>query len=102
MAVEAIEKNKNLSIRAVARLYNVPEATIRYRRTGRSVRRDLLANSRKLTDLEERTIVQYILELDVRVFPPRLRGMEDMANYLLRERDAPPVGKFWARNFVKR
>ena len=80
MAVEAIGKNKNLSIRAAARLYNVPEATIRHRRTGRSARRELPANSRKLTDLEERTIVQYILELDARAFPPRLRGVEDMAN----------------------
>ncbi|EAQ93003.1 hypothetical protein CHGG_01238 [Chaetomium globosum CBS 148.51] len=102
MAVEAIGKNKNLSIRAAARQYNVPEATIRHRCTGRSARRDLPANSRKLTDLEERTIVQYILELDARAFPPRLRGVEDMANHLLRERDAPPVGKLWAHNFVKR
>ena len=102
MAVEAIGKNRNLSIRAAARLYNVLEATIRHRRTGWSARRDLPANSRKLTDLEERTIVQYILELDARAFPPRLRGVKDMANHLLRERDAPPVGKLWAYNFVKR
>ncbi|EAQ88886.1 hypothetical protein CHGG_05505 [Chaetomium globosum CBS 148.51] len=34
--------------------------------------------------------------------PPTLRGVEDMANHLLRERDAPPVGKLWAHNFVKR
>ncbi|EAQ83007.1 hypothetical protein CHGG_10825 [Chaetomium globosum CBS 148.51] len=71
MAVEAIGKNKSLNIRAAARLYNVPEATIRHRRTGPSPRRDLPANSH-------------------------------MANHLLRERDAPPVGKLWAHNFVKR
>ena len=59
-------------------------------------------NSRKLTDLEERTIVQYILELDVPTFPPRLRGVEDIANHLLYERDTPPIGKLWAHNFVKR
>ena len=28
--------------------------------------------------------------------------MEDMANRLLCIRDAPPVGKLWAYNFVKR
>jgi hypothetical protein len=28
--------------------------------------------------------------------------MEDIANQLLRVRDAPPVGKLWAHNFVKR
>ncbi|KAJ6437614.1 LOW QUALITY PROTEIN: transposase-like protein [Purpureocillium lavendulum] len=32
----------------------------------------------------------------------RLRGVEEMANHLLRVRDAPPVGKNWASKFVKR
>jgi hypothetical protein len=102
LALEAIKQSENLSIRAVAKLYNVPEATIRHRRKGRAARRDVLANSRKLTDLEEKSIVQYITELSTRAFPPRLSGVEDMANHLLRERDAPPVGKRWAHNFVKR
>ena len=31
-----------------------------------------------------------------------MRGVEDMANQLLRVRDTPPVGKLWAHNFVKR
>jgi len=47
-------------------------------------------------------IIQYITELFTRAFPPRLRFVEDMANRLLRERDALPVGKLWAHNFVKR
>jgi hypothetical protein len=55
-----------------------------------------------LTDLEEEAIVQYILELCARSFPPRLCGVEDMANQLLRARDASDVGKRWAINFVKR
>ena len=38
----------------------------------------------------------------MRSFPPRLCGVEDMANQLLYVRDAPPVGKLWAYNFVKR
>lgn len=52
--------------------------------------------------MEEKTIVQYILELCARVFHPRLYYVEDIANRLLRERDASPVGKRWAYNFVKR
>jgi hypothetical protein len=47
-------------------------------------------------------LVQYILELSERAFPPSLRGVEDIANQLLRVRDAPPVGKLWAHNFVQR
>jgi hypothetical protein len=60
-----------------------------------------MPKSRRLTDSEEEAIVQYITELYMRSFPPRLRGVEDMANYLLHVRDAPPVGKLWAHNFIK-
>jgi hypothetical protein len=55
-----------------------------------------------LTDLEESVIVQYILELDSKGFPPRLSGVEDMANRILAQRDAPRVGVNWASTFVKR
>ena len=44
-------------------------------------------------DLEEQTIVQYVIELSIHVFPPRLYNVEDIANYLRRERNMPPVGK---------
>ncbi|KAF6515583.1 hypothetical protein HZS61_004324 [Fusarium oxysporum f. sp. conglutinans] len=47
-------------------------------------------------------IVQFILDLDSRGFPPRLRCVEEMANRLLADRKMPPVGKRWASNFVKR
>ena len=102
MALEALQNDKNLTERAAAKIYGVDRRTLGRRRAGKPARRDMPVNSRKLTDLEERTIVQYILELDARAFPPRLRGVEDMANHLLYERDAPPVGKLWAHNFVKR
>jgi hypothetical protein len=55
-----------------------------------------------MTDLEESVILEYILDLDCKGFPPRLSGVEDMANRLLADRDAPRVGTRWAANFVKR
>ncbi|KAL2125942.1 hypothetical protein VTI74DRAFT_2180 [Chaetomium olivicolor] len=76
--------------------------TLIRRRAGRPARRDTTPNSRRLTNSEERAIVQHVIELSARAFPPRLRGVEDMANQLLRARDAPPVGKLWAHNCVKR
>ena len=100
LALEAIQNDKHLSLRAAAKLYNILYNTLRDRRAGKPARRDILANSRCLTDLEEQTIVQYITELATRAFPPMLRGVEDMANHLRRERDMPPVGKRWAHNFV--
>ena len=102
LTLAALQNDKKLSLRAMTKLYNVPVTTLYYRRAGRLARRDLLANSRRLTDSEEKAIVQYVLELYTRSFPPRLCGVEDMANQLLRVRDAPPVGKLWAHNCVKR
>ena len=102
LALEALQNDKKLSLRAVAKLYNVPVTTLYDRRAGRTARRDSPVNSKKLTKSEEEAIVQYVLELDARSFPPRLRSVEDMANQLLRVRDAPPVGKLWAHNFVNR
>ena len=102
LALKALQKDKKLSLRAAASIYNVSRTTLTIRRDGRTSRYDTPVNSRKLTDLEERTIVQYITKLCIRAFPPRLANMEDIANRLLCARDAPPVGKLWAHNFVKR
>jgi hypothetical protein len=102
LALEALENDRDLKVATAAKIYHVDRSTLRRRRAGRPARRDTQANSRCLTDLEEQTIVQYITELATRAFPPTLRGVEDMANHLRRERDAPPVGKRWAHNFVQR
>jgi len=102
LAIEALKNNPKLTLRCAATIYNVPPMTLSARRDGRPTRRDIPANSRKLTDLEEKTIVQYIIKLYTRAFHPRLSYVKDIANRLLRERDAPPVGVQWAHNFVKR
>ncbi|ENH66612.1 hypothetical protein FOC1_g10001294 [Fusarium oxysporum f. sp. cubense race 1] len=69
---------------------------------GVQARSDCIPNSRKLSDLEEQVIVQYILDLDSRGFPSRHCDVEEMANRLLADCDALPVGKRWAINFIKR
>jgi hypothetical protein len=65
-------------------------------------RRDIPANSRKLTDLEKKILVQYILDLATKGFPPRVSVVEDMANRLLATRDSPRVGTRWPYNFINR
>jgi len=72
LALQALERNENLSVRRVVEIYKVCDRTLGRRRAGMPARRDILANSRKLTDLEEKTIVQYITELCARAFNPRL------------------------------
>ena len=102
LALTAMEQDPSLSIRGAARLYSVDYTTLSRRKRGQHSHSDSTPKSRKLTNLEECTIVQYVLDLDARSFPPRLRGVEDMANQLLANRDASPVGPRWAPNFVAR
>ena len=102
LALQAMKRDPSLSARAAAKVYSVDFSTLARRRRGQHSRRDTTTKSRKLTDLEESVIVQHILDLDSRSFPPRLSGVEDMANRLLADRDTPKVGKRWAANFVKR
>ena len=72
------------------------------RKRGIQPRRDILANSRKLTNLEESVLVQFILDLAAKGFPPRVSIMGDMANRLLATRDAPRVETRWASSFINR
>jgi len=91
LAIEALKNNPKLTFQYVATIYNVPPITLSAQRDGRPIRRDIPANSRKLTDLEKKTIIQYIIKLYTRAFHPRLSYVKDIANQLLRERNAPPI-----------
>jgi len=102
LALQALQNDPKLSTRRAAKIYEISEPRLRRRRNGIQSRRDFIPKSRKLSDLEEQIIVQFILDLDSRGFPLRLRFVEEMANSLLADRDASPVGKRWAHNFVKR
>ncbi|KAL9567396.1 hypothetical protein ACKAV7_008471 [Fusarium commune] len=102
LALQALQNDPKLSFRRAAQIYEVDRNTLRNRKNGRQSRRDTMANSRKLSKLEEETILQYALDLDSRGLPCRISVIEDMANRLLAARDAPPVGKRWAINFIQR
>ena len=80
LALEAIWNNEKLSLRAAAKLYNIPYNTLRDRRAGKPARRDIPANLCKLMDLEEQPIIRYIIKLCTRVFHPRLSYVEDIVN----------------------
>ncbi len=51
LALTALQKDPNLKVTAAAKIYSVDRSTLRHRRAGRLARRDIPANSRKLTDL---------------------------------------------------
>jgi uncharacterized protein YoaH (UPF0181 family) len=80
----------------------VLRTTLRDRRARRPSRADTMANSRNLTATEEQVIVEHILKLVARGFPPRLAAVADIANSLRAERNLGYVGLNWPSTFIKR
>jgi len=57
LALKAFERDVILKVNTAAKIYGVDRMTLTRRRDGKPVRCDILANLRKLTNLEEKTIV---------------------------------------------
>ncbi len=93
LAIEAIRTSKKLSRRSAAKIYDVPESTLRDRMTSRTTLYERRPATHKLTELEEEVIVRNILDMDSRGFAPRMAGVEDMANFILESRGGKRVGK---------
>jgi hypothetical protein len=97
--------NPKQSVRALAVAYNVPESTLRTRLRGTQPRSETASVNRKLSATEEQSLVQWILELDRRGFPPHIIDVRRMADTLLaaRGQNPPPqpVSKNWASRFIQ-
>ncbi|RJE17767.1 Pogo transposable element, partial [Aspergillus sclerotialis] len=105
LAISAIQKNEITAIREAARRFAIPESTLRRRLNSRMNRAETRANSHKLTQIEEESLVQWILSMDQRGVAPRPTTVREMANLLLQGRETTPVqtvGEKWVYNFVKR
>ena len=87
LALQALENDPKLNLRTTTRIFSIDPMKLSRCRRGQQSRRDIPANSRKLTDLEESVIVQYILDLDTKRFPPRLSTIKDIADRLFAKRD---------------
>ncbi len=101
LALQTFEKDPQLNINKIARLYNILRTILSTRIKGRSICADAIANSRKLTALKEEVVVREIFDLDSRRFPFRIYNVEDIANRLLVIYNAICVGLYWTFNFVK-
>jgi len=108
LAIQAFKQGHFNSLKAACVSYDVPYSTTRDRVNGRAPRRESYPNNKKLTDLEESTLIQWILSMEKRGLPLRLNSIRQMANLLLQKRsiigpiNPPTVGKCWATNFIKR
>jgi hypothetical protein len=102
LALHALQNDPKLKTRKAANIYQVNYRTLYRRQQGIQSRGDTTQKSRNLSDLEEQIIVQFVLDLDLRGFPPRRDFVEKMANSLLADRNASPVGTRWVYNFIQR
>ena len=105
LALQAVRKGQITSIRAAARLFSVPESTLRNRAHGIQSHVDSRLNGHKLTQLEEDPLTKWILSMDTRGAAPRQATIQEMANILLAARGSQPpptVGKNWPSKFVER
>ena len=94
-ALQALKQDATLSLRRAAAIYNVSHRTLSDRRAGRPSQADCWPKSMNLTKTEEGVVVEYILELITRGFPPRLAAVADIANSLRAERNLGQVGLNW-------
>jgi hypothetical protein len=90
LAIQSFQNGKICSLRQLARDYDIPDRTLRRRLSGVKCRAETYPNGRKLTDLEERTLLDWILSQDKRGLAPRPNTVREAANLLLEARDNDP------------
>ena len=106
LAIKAIQNGQITFVREAAKLYNVPESSLRYSLRTNLQTSNLPRTTSKLTKTEENTLVQWIINMDTRGVPPRHLHVQDMANILLSQQNQSgtpsTVGKNWVYKFVRR
>ncbi|CEJ62228.1 hypothetical protein PMG11_10734 [Penicillium brasilianum] len=105
LALSDLQEGRIQSIRAAAKLYDIPRSTLQDRADGRLSRVDKPPNGRKLTQLEEDSLVEWIFSMDKRGAAPRKATIREMANILLAARGShpsPTVGVKWPDNLISR
>jgi len=108
LAMDALKKGHFTSVRGAAESYDIVNSTLLRRVHGRPAQRNSRPTNCKLTDIEESTLVQWILSMDQRGLSPRSDFVRRMANLLIEKRSdssqgsGSGVGKLWVHNFVQR
>jgi hypothetical protein len=93
LAIKTIRSSKKLNKYYIVKIYKILYTTFSYRITSRTYCPESKANYYKLTDLEEDTIVRYILDLDSRGFMSRLASVKNITNLLLESQGVLYIGK---------
>ena len=77
---QAIQNKKILSYNRAAQLYNISRSTLRRRVNGTLPQAKSNARKRKLQPIEESCLLQWILDLNQRGFPPHIIDVRRIAD----------------------
>jgi hypothetical protein len=105
LALDDIKNGRIKSIRAAAKLYEIPRSTLQTRACGVVSIAERRNPNHKLTQLEEDSLVEWVISMDSRGAAPRPATVAEMANILLAARGSyppPTVGKNWPSTFINR
>jgi hypothetical protein len=72
LAIISFQNNPYQTKRALASAFDVPESTLRTRLRGVLARHETTPVNVKMSPVEEQSLVQWILHLDQRGFPPQI------------------------------
>ena len=104
LAIASLQLNPSLSIRKLSKVYNVPRSTLQSRLHGIQPIHETRSLKRALSSVEEQSLVQWILDLASRGFPPHIIDVRRMADTLRAARGQnpppPPLGRCWAQRFI--
>jgi hypothetical protein len=104
LASQSLQRRQIKSQRRAAKLFSIPRSTLYNHLQGSQPQATANAQKRKLHPVEEQSLVQWILDLDQRGFPPQVINVRRMADALLaaRGQNPPfqPVGKNWVLRFI--
>jgi hypothetical protein len=68
LTLKGLQKDAQLSVRKAARIYKIPETSLRHRRAGKQLRYEIATNLQKLTNLEEKVLLKRVLDLNIQGF----------------------------------
>ena len=72
--LQALKQDATLSLRRAVAIYKVTHITLSRRRAGQTLQEDRWLKSRNLTKTEDGVVVEHILDLISRGFPPQARS----------------------------
>lgn len=103
LAIQAYKRGEFQSLRATAKAYDVPRATLQTRVAGVKPKRGSIAKNRLLTPTEEEALINWVVSMDQRGMPPTAEAVRQKAGLLIAEHQQPVlIGKNWVRNFISR